>query len=42
MRVDEKGSDANRICADCGTKYRVRVYRTLKQLAQEAGVSLDE
>jgi hypothetical protein len=42
MRVDEKGSDANRICADCGTKYHARVYRTLKQLAQEAGVSLDE
>lgn len=42
MRVDEGGSDANRICADCGIKYRARVYRTLKQLAQESGVAFDE
>jgi hypothetical protein len=42
MRKDEKGSDANRICADCGTPYRARVYKSFKQLAQEAGVSFDE
>lgn len=42
MRVDEKGSDANRECADCGTRYRARVFRTLKELAHEAGVSFDE
>ena len=42
MRVDERGSDANRICADCGTKYRGRVFRTLKQLAEDAGVTFDE
>lgn len=41
MRVDERGSDANRICADCGIKYRARVYRTLKQLAEEAGVTFE-
>lgn len=42
MRNDEKGSDANRICGDCGTPYRARVYKSFKQLAQEAGVSFDE
>jgi hypothetical protein len=42
MRVHEKGSDAHRECADCGTKYRARVFRTLRQLAQEAGLSFDE
>lgn len=41
VRVNEKGSDANRICADCETHYKVRVRKTLRQLAEEAGVSLD-
>lgn len=41
-RVNEKGGDAQRLCSECDTPYRARVYRTLKQLAQEAGVSLDE
>lgn len=39
MRVNEKGSDGNRICGDCGTPYRAQVRKTLKQLAEEAGVS---
>lgn len=41
-RVNEQGSDANRLCADCGTHYHVRVRKTLRQLALEAGVSFDE
>lgn len=40
-RVNEKGGDGDRICADCNTRYRcARVYKSFKQLAQEAGVSL--
>lgn len=42
MRVNEKGGDARRECADCGTKYRARVFRTMKQLAEQSGVSFDE
>ena len=42
MRANEKGSDANRVCADCGHKYRARVPKTFKELAAEAGVSFDE
>jgi predicted RNA-binding Zn-ribbon protein involved in translation (DUF1610 family) len=42
MRKDEKGTDANRICADCGTPYRARVFKSFKQLAQDVGVSFDE
>lgn len=41
-RANEKGGDDNRICADCGTPYRARVYKSFKQLAQDAGVSFDE
>ena len=37
MRANEKGSDSNRVCADCGAKYRTR--KTLRELAAEAGVS---
>lgn len=42
MRKDEKGSDAARVCGDCGTPYRVRVFKSFKALAAEAGVSFDE
>jgi|SRR5258708_3552174 len=40
MRANEKGSDANRICGDCGHKYHAR--KTFKELAAEVGVSFDE
>lgn len=40
VRADEKGSDTNRICADCGHKYHAR--KTFKELAAEVGVSFDE
>lgn len=42
VRANEKGGDAQRVCADCGHTYRARVRKTLKELAEEAGVSLDE
>jgi hypothetical protein len=41
-RVNEKGGDANRVCADCGTHYRARVFKSFKALAADAGVSFDE
>jgi hypothetical protein len=41
MRKDEKGGDAARICGDCGTPYRARVYKSFKALAAEAGVSFE-
>jgi hypothetical protein len=40
-RKNEKGSDAQRICADCDTPYRAPVYKSFRQLAQDAGVSFD-
>jgi ribosomal protein L37AE/L43A len=42
MRADERGNDLKRICADCGSKYRGRAFRTLASLAQDAGVTFDE
>src|SRR5258708_1403740 len=39
-RADEKGSDSSRLCADCGTPYRVRLraHQRAQELFQEIGL----